>query len=68
MASSTLRLKKGNLGLFVLAQNWSKNTTLGFPKFAFDLETIWENFQCNPLDFYTDDIPRRETEIMFGEN
>ena len=65
MASSTLRLKKGNLGLFVLAQNWSKNTTLGFPKFAFDLETIWENF---PLDFYTDDIPRRETEIMFGEN
>lgn len=56
------------MGLFVLPQNWSKNTTLGFPKFAFDLETIWENFQCNPLDFYTDDIPRRETEIMFGEN
>jgi hypothetical protein len=32
------------------------------------LDTIWENFQCDPLDFYADDIPPREAEIMFGEN
>jgi len=54
--------------LFILAQNWSKTTTLAFPKFAFNLDTIWENFQCDPLDFYADDIPPREAEIMFGEN